>query len=137
MARARLIRRRKRRYDDGMILEMVLWEVPAPVHGSRHRLKYSFFYGNENGRLIGYDNEAGKGDHRHYGDRQEAYVFTTPEQLFEDFLSDVRAVTPPDLKGIAMTDVQVDHRWHDGRRRRRSAGCLASCRRMSALRRSG
>jgi hypothetical protein len=92
MARARLIRHRKRTYDDGMILEMVLWEVPEPVRGSKHGLKYSLFYGNENARLIGYDNEAGKGDHRHYGSFEEPYQFTTAGQLLEDFLQDVRAI---------------------------------------------
>ncbi|HUN44392.1 MAG TPA: hypothetical protein VMU81_29215 [Acetobacteraceae bacterium] len=52
MPDARPIRHRKRRYDDGMILEMVLWEVPSPVRGSAHLLKYSLFYGNESGRLF-------------------------------------------------------------------------------------
>lgn len=36
-----------------------------------------------------YDNEAGKGDHRHYGARQEPYVFTTLQALLEDFQADV------------------------------------------------
>jgi hypothetical protein len=92
MPSAGLIRHRKRRYDNGMILEMVLWEVPSPVRGSAQRLKYSLFYGNECGRLVGYDNEAGKGDHRHYGAWEEPYLFTTAEQLFADFLADVRAI---------------------------------------------
>jgi len=67
-----------------------LWEVPSPVPGSAHRLKYSLFYGRRGARLVGYDNEAGKGDHRHYGDREEPYAFTSPEQLVADFLADVR-----------------------------------------------
>jgi hypothetical protein len=46
-------------------------------------------------RLIGYDNEAGKGDHRHYRDREEVYQFTTPEQLIADFLADVHALRDP------------------------------------------
>lgn len=92
MTLARLIRHRKRRYDDGMILEMVLWELPHPVRGSKHALKYSLFYGNGDGRVVGYDNEAGKGDHRQYGSREEPYEFTTPERLLEDFLADVRAI---------------------------------------------
>lgn len=41
-------------------------------------------------RLVGYDNEVGKGDHRHIGDVETAYRFTTPEQLVADFLADVR-----------------------------------------------
>ena len=41
-------------------------------------------------RLVGYDNERGKGDHRHFEGREEPYSFTTPEALIEDFLADVK-----------------------------------------------
>jgi hypothetical protein len=74
-------------YVDGAILEMVIWQVPEPVKGSTHRLKYSLFYGQAGTRLVGYDNERGKGDHR---GREEAYRFTIPEALVADFLSDVK-----------------------------------------------
>jgi hypothetical protein len=50
------------------------------------------FYGRPGERFVLYDNEPGKGDHRHYGDREEPYLFTTPEQLIRDFLADVRSV---------------------------------------------
>lgn len=89
MPKATLILHRKRTYDDGAIAELKLWQVPAPVRGSAHSLKYSLFYGEAGRRLIGYDNEAGKGDHRHYGDREEAYVFSTVRRLLADFLTDV------------------------------------------------
>jgi len=78
-------------YEDGAIVEMVLWRVPSPVPPSRHDLKYSLFYGHPGGREVGYDNERGKGDHRHYGDHEEVYHFTTPERLMADFLADVLA----------------------------------------------
>lgn len=39
---------------------------------------------------MSYDNERGKGDHRHIEGREEAYAFTSVEQLIEDFLADVR-----------------------------------------------
>ncbi len=87
---ARLILYRKRYYDDGAILEVTLWQVPGQVRGSSHKLKYSLFYGYAGFRLIGYDNEAGKGDHRHYGDREERYLFQTAQRLVDDFLADVR-----------------------------------------------
>lgn len=90
MPKATLILHRKRRYDDGAILELKLWQVPAAVPGSAHLFKYSLFYGHGGQRLVGYDNEAGKGDHRHYSDREEAYAFTTFRQLLADFLADVR-----------------------------------------------
>ena len=76
-------------YDDGAIVEMVLWRVPSPVPPSRHGLKYSLFYGRPGIRQVGYDNERGKGDHRHYLDVEESYTFSTVEQLIADFWSDV------------------------------------------------
>ena len=99
MAPATLILHRKRLYDDGAIAEIKLWNVPNPVRGSRHSFKYSLFYGHSGERLIGYDNEAGKGDHRHDGRREGAYLFTTPEQLMADFLADVRALRKSWTKG--------------------------------------
>jgi hypothetical protein len=77
-------------YADGAILEMVIWQVPQPVAGSAHDLKYSLFYGRRGLRLVGYDNERGKGDHRHFVEREEPYPFTTPEALVADFLADVK-----------------------------------------------
>ena len=56
--KATLILHRKRRYDDGAILELKLWQVPIAVPGSGHRFKCSLSYGNGGQRLIGYDNEA-------------------------------------------------------------------------------
>lgn len=35
------------------------------------------------------DNEPGKGDHYHHGDREEAYTFTAIEQLLVDFEQDL------------------------------------------------
>jgi hypothetical protein len=79
-------------YADGAILEMTIWKVPAPVQGSAHQLKYSLFYGYPGRRLVGYDNERGKGDHRHIEDREETYFFSTVEALIDDFLTDVKAL---------------------------------------------
>jgi hypothetical protein len=86
-------------YSDGSILEMIIWAVPAPVEGSAHRLKYSLFYGSPGVRLVGYDNERGKGDHRHFQGHEEPYAFTTPEALIEDFLTDVEQLRSSILEG--------------------------------------
>ena len=77
-------------YDDGAIVEMKIWRVPNPVPGSAHRLKYSLFYGHPGMREVGYDNEQGKGDHRHICDVETRYHFTNVEQLMADFWADVR-----------------------------------------------
>lgn len=75
---------------DGSIVEMKIWQLAKPVRGSTHRLKYSLFYGYPGKRLVGYDNEPGKGDHRHIDGKEEEYVFSTVEKLMMDFLADVR-----------------------------------------------
>ena len=71
-------------YDDGAIVEMVLWRVKSPVPPSTHGLKYSLFYGRPGIREVGYDNERGKGDHRHFQGVE------TVERLMADFWRDVR-----------------------------------------------
>jgi Family of unknown function (DUF6516) len=92
MQRATRIFYRKRHFADGSIAELTLWSVPQPVRGSEHVFRYRLFYGRPGERRVLYDNEPGKGDHRHYGDREELYEFTTPEQLIRDFLTDVRQI---------------------------------------------
>ncbi len=79
-------------YDDGAIAEMVIWRVPSPVPPSTHGLKYSLFYGRPGVRDIGYDNERGKGDHRHFQGAETPYRFNSVERLIDDFWSDVRAL---------------------------------------------
>jgi hypothetical protein len=54
-----------------------------------HGLKYSLFYGRPGLREVGYDNERGKGDHRHFQGAETPYLFTTVDQLMIDFWSDV------------------------------------------------
>lgn len=95
MAKATLLYEEKRIYADGAILQAKLWVVPEAVRGSNHLLKYSLYYGRPGERLVAYDNEAGKGDHRHYGDREVPYTFSTVEQLVADFLQDVGALRGP------------------------------------------
>ena len=77
-------------YDDGAIVEMVISRVPSPVPPSSHGLKYSLFYGRSGVREVGYDNERGKGDHRHSRGIETTYQFKSVEQLMADFWSDVR-----------------------------------------------
>ncbi len=88
MARAKLIFHDKR-VDGDEIVEMTIWQVPMPVAASDHRLKYSLFFGRKGERVIGYDNERGKGDHRHYRGREEPYVFVGVDELIADFIADV------------------------------------------------
>jgi Family of unknown function (DUF6516) len=90
--RAELLFRERRHFDDGAIMEMKIWRVPRPVPPATHGLKYSLFYGRPGQRLVGYDNERGKGDHKHLGGREMPYDFVSVERLVADFLADVRRV---------------------------------------------
>lgn len=87
--KARLLYEFKQSYDDGAIVEMVLWEVPQPIPGCTHRYKYRLYYGFPGRRVVGYDNETGKGDHRHLDDSESAYEFVSADALVADFLADV------------------------------------------------
>ncbi len=87
---ATLIFEDKTTFPDGSILQMRIWRLPAADAERPHGLKYSLFYGRPGERIVGYDNERGKGDHRHYQDREEPYAFVSVEQLVADFLADVR-----------------------------------------------
>jgi hypothetical protein len=88
--RAEVIRRAKTVFPDGSIVEMVIWKLPHPVAGSAHNYKYRLFFGRNGARLVGYDNERGKGDHRHLDGQEIPYAFTSVEKLVQDFLADVR-----------------------------------------------
>jgi hypothetical protein len=73
-------------------VEIVVWRLPGPARGSQHRFKYRLAL-IENGRcVLRYDNEPGKGDHRHIGRRETAYEFKTPEALLADFWADVETL---------------------------------------------
>ncbi|MGO9016574.1 MAG: DUF6516 family protein [Dissulfurispiraceae bacterium] len=54
------------------------------------KYKYSLVYIVSNARVVGYDNAHGKGDHRHYGDKERPYKFQGIEKLQKDFESDIR-----------------------------------------------
>lgn len=89
MRAAILIENRRLDLHGGAIIQIKIWRLPAKTSERPHGLKYSLFYGRKGERIIEYDNETGKGDHRHYRDREEPYRFTTMEKLITDFWSDV------------------------------------------------
>lgn len=88
MKAAALVRRRIVLAPDAFV-EVVIWRVPEPVTPSTHRFKYSLAYVVEQRCVLRYDNERGKGDHRHTETAQEPYTFSTPDQLMADFEADV------------------------------------------------
>ena len=77
-------------YAEDAFAELVLWQVPKPLEGSRHSYKYRLAYIVRGECVLRYDNEIGKGDHRHYGGRESDYSFSTPEKLVADFQRDIK-----------------------------------------------
>lgn len=75
----------------GGVVEMVVWAVPRPVPPSEHGFKYRLVFVRDGQRLVGYDNERGKGDHKHLGAREVPDVFRGVEALIADFMRDVEA----------------------------------------------
>lgn len=75
--------------QDGLIVEMIVWQLPYFSEERSHGYKYRFFCGSDDGEcLVRYDNEAGKGDHRHYDDSEESYSFESLQKLITDFKND-------------------------------------------------
>lgn len=71
------------------IVEIVIWQVPQPVPPSEHPYKYRLVYVVDGQRVLGYDNERGKGDHKHVGNSEMPYNFVSPQQLMADFMADL------------------------------------------------
>jgi hypothetical protein len=88
--RAELLMRERRVLETGFI-EVIVWSLPQPLSGSTHGLKYRLAYVVGGECVLRYDNEAGKGDHRHAGSKETPYVFVSVDQLLDDFLADVAA----------------------------------------------
>lgn len=92
---AQLITKFKNVNPDGSILELVVWKVPQPVPPTDHGYKYRAVYVLDGQRIVGFDNERGKGDHCHLDGNEQPYKFTTVEQLVEDFVAAVAARREP------------------------------------------
>ena len=84
-----LLFRDKYIYRDGAIREMVIWRLPDSDPDHPHGLKYRLFYGYPGESLVRYDNERGKGDHRHYGEKEETFTWVSVQQLMAEFQADI------------------------------------------------
>jgi len=87
--RARLIEKSRTVIDDSTFLEIVLWHLPQPVPGSLHPFKYRLALVRNGECVLRYDNERGKGDHRHIGGGEEPVEFTSLEALYDAFEADM------------------------------------------------
>ncbi len=88
--KAELLLRRRVVLAVDAFVELVIWQLPGPVPPSAHASKYRPAYVVKGVCVLRYDNERGKGGHRHWGAHERVYSFLSPEQLMRDFHTDVR-----------------------------------------------
>ena len=90
--KAALLMRDRVSFDDNSFAELVVWRLPKPASGSMRPYKYRLAFIVGDACVLRYDNEAGKGDHRHTQTRELTYVFESPEKLVQDFLREARRI---------------------------------------------
>lgn len=92
---ATLLQRSKDTLPNGVVIEIVIWAVEPPVRGSAHGYKYRLYAGLQGKTLVRYDNEAGKGDHKHVGSEEAEvpFSFVSMAQTLRNFLVEVDALT--------------------------------------------
>ncbi len=81
--------RRRIPYSEESFAELVLWQLPQPLAGSTHSFKYRLAYVVRGVCVLRYDNESGKGDHRHYKGKESKFAFESPEKLIQVFQRDI------------------------------------------------
>lgn len=87
--KARLLLRDRETRPDGVIIERAVYELPTASPDRPQGLKYRLYCGREGRCIVRYDNEAGKGDHVHYGEAERSYHFVSLEKLLRDFDEDI------------------------------------------------
>lgn len=90
MSDATLLLKTRARHRQGLV-EMVVWRLPQPLPPSEHGFKYRLVYVVDGVRVVGYDNERGKGDHRHIAGAELPYAFSDVPTLVADFMADVES----------------------------------------------
>ena len=88
--------RRRIPYSEFSFAELVLWQLPEPVPGSAHSYKYRLAYVVNGVCVLRYDNESGKGDHRHFRGKEVRYTFDGVEKLLASFQRDIERINRED-----------------------------------------
>ena len=70
----------------------MIWQVTDPVPPSGHHYKYRLVYVIAGERVVGYDNERGKGDYNHLRSVEIPYRFVDVPTLLADFMKDIQEV---------------------------------------------
>lgn len=88
--------RRRIVYREDAFAELVLWHLPGPLPGSTHAYKYRLAYVRNGVCLLRYDNESGKGDHRHLRGQESRYSFAGIDALLAGFQRDIERIERED-----------------------------------------
>ncbi|MEQ1495795.1 MAG: DUF6516 family protein [Novosphingobium sp.] len=86
---AALVLRQRAELDANTFFEIVVWRLPRPLAGSRHDYKYRLALVSDNICVLRFDNEAGKGDHKHLDGLEVEYSFEGIDQLLTDFFGEI------------------------------------------------
>ncbi len=87
--KAKSLLKERRVISDTSFMDLVIWQLSEPLVGSTHRFKYRLAFVSDEVCVLRYDNEAGKGNHKHLGGVEVPYPFNGLKQLVDDFLADV------------------------------------------------
>lgn len=93
--KARLLLRERRVVGEDRFADIAIWQLPRALPGSGHAFKYRLAFVVVEACVLRFDNEAGKGDHKHVGTEQVPYAFTTLAQLVTDFWNAIDEWRPP------------------------------------------
>lgn len=86
---ASLLLNERHTISETAFVELVVWRLSAPLPGSCHSFKYRLALVVSGSCVLRYDIESGKGHHKHVGQDENPYSFTTPKTLLDDFWNDV------------------------------------------------
>ncbi len=88
--------RRRIAYSEDAFAELVLWKLRVPLPGSAHSYKYRLAYVVDGVCVLRYDNESGKGDHRHFRGRESRYAFEGVDELLAAVERDIERIDRED-----------------------------------------
>ena len=80
----------RQRFSDRVLIETAIWRVPKPLRGSVHYFKYRLGLVVDGICVMRFDNEAGKGNHKHVEGIEYPYVFSGIRALQRDFRLEAR-----------------------------------------------
>jgi hypothetical protein len=87
--KAELLMRERLILSSRAFVEIVIWKLPQPLADSPHTFKYRLAYIANQRCVVRFDNEAGKGDHKHLDEIESPYPFSNLDTLQADFWAEV------------------------------------------------